>query len=139
MAQQEETHVADSVCEINVTPMIDILLCLIIIFMVSAAPPPTHKQAIALPENVPIEQPSDKDATLLVTIEDDGKMTLGTTPLAPEHDAMVEQFKASEKAQSQGRIAIKAGDAVPYGRVIGVMSAAHEANIGSVGIASERL
>jgi biopolymer transport protein ExbD len=135
----EDGRTLDGVCEINVTPMIDVLLSLIIIFMVAAPPPPTHKQEIALPENTPIEQPNDKDATLLVTIEDNGNMSLGSSPMKPEHEAMVEQLKGSEKAQSQGRIAIKAGDKVPYGRVIAVMSAAHEADIPSVGIASDRL
>ncbi len=136
---EDDGRSMEGVCEINVTPMIDVLLSLIIVFMVAAPPPPTHKQTIALPDDTPIEQPQDKDATLLISIEDDGTMTLGNTPMPAVHEAMVAQLVASQKAQDQGRVAIRAGDKVAYGKVIAVMSAAHEAGIASVGIASDRL
>ena len=135
----DELRTLDDVCEINVTPMIDVLLALMLIFMVSAPPPPPHQQPIALPANTPIEQNDDQDATLLLSIEDDGSMTLGNSPLPSEREAMIRRLKASDKAQQQGRIAIKAGDQVPYGTVIAVMSAARESGIASVGIASDRL
>lgn len=125
--------------EINVTPMIDILLCLLIIFVVASPPPPNHKQPIAIPENPAAESPSSPDATLLVEIDDAGRAMLGKTPLSEDFAQMVAQLQASEKAQADDRIAIKAGPRVPYGKVIRVMSAAREAGIESVGIASDRI
>ena len=51
-----------AVAEINVTPMIDVLLSLLIIFMVASPPPPKHQQPIAIPQD-PVEQtPDDPDA-----------------------------------------------------------------------------
>jgi biopolymer transport protein ExbD len=129
----------ETVAEINVTPMIDVLLSLLIIFMVAAKPPPKHKQPISIPKD-PIEQTeNDPDATLLVKIDAAGAVTVGKTPVPGGHDAVVAALKASEKAQSDGRVAVKADDKVPYGKVIDVMAAAREAGIDHVGIASEKL
>jgi biopolymer transport protein ExbD len=124
--------------EINVTPMIDVLLSLLIIFMVAAPPPPKQQQPLQLPVNAPVETPSSPNATLLVTIDKDGSMKLGEEPLTDDFDAMVKAFATNEKAQSDNKVAIKADEDVPYGKVIRVMSAAREADIQSVGVASER-
>ena len=129
----------ETLAEINVTPMIDVLMSLLIIFLVAAKPPPKHKQPIAIPKD-PVEQTeNDPDATLLIKVEVGGAVTIGKTPVSGGHNALVEALKANEKAQADGRVAIKAADEVPYGSVIDVMAAAREAGIDHVGIASERL
>ena len=136
MADEPQT---DTVAEINVTPMIDVLLSLLIIFMVAAKPPPKHKQPIAIPKD-PVEQTQDDpDATLLIKVAADGKVTVGKTPVGEGYEALVAALKASEKAQADGKVAVKADDKVPYGSVIDVMAAAREAGIPHVGIASEKL
>ena len=66
----------EAVAEINVTPMIDVLLSLLIIFMVAAKPPPKHKQPIAIPKD-PIEQTeNDPNATLLIKIDAAGLVSV---------------------------------------------------------------
>lgn len=139
MATQIKEGGDDTLVEINVTPMVDVLLSLLIIFMVSSPKPPNENIPIAVPQNAVVQQPSDPNATLLVTIEADGTARLGKEPLSPDYDGMVKQLEANEKAQADGRIAIKGADKAKYGWVIRVMAAAHEAGIGSVGIASEKL
>jgi biopolymer transport protein ExbD len=129
----------DSVAEINVTPMIDVLMSLLIIFMVAAQPPPKHKQPIAIPQDAIEQTENDPNATLLVKIDANGAVSIGKNPVTGGHDALVEALKANEKAQTDGKVAIKADGKVPYGSVVDVMAAAHEAGIPHVGIASERL
>ncbi len=129
----------DTLVEINVTPMVDVLLSLLIIFMVASPKPPNEQIPISVPKTSVVEQPSDPNATLLVTIDADGNARLGKEPLAKDYDAMVKQLRDNEKAQTDGRIAIKGEDKSKYGWVIRVMSAAHEAGIDRVGIASEKL
>ena len=129
----------DTVCEINVTPMIDVLLSLLIIFMVAAPPPPNEQQPISLPTNPATVQPDNPDATLLITIGDNGEVSLGETQLPSDFQGMVEQLRTNPKAQADGRIAVTASNKVAYGDVIRVMSAAREAGIASVGLASDRL
>lgn len=129
----------EPVADINMTPMIDVLMSLLIIFMVAAKPPPKHKQPIAIPED-PVEQTeNDPNATLLLKIDAAGAVTLGKTPVDGSREALVKALTDNEKAQSDSKIAIKADGKTPYGKVIDVMAAAREAGIASVGIASERL
>lgn len=139
MAAQLNDSSDDTLVEINVTPMVDVLLSLLIIFMVASPKPPNEQIPISVPKNATVEQPSDPNATLLVTIGEDGKARLGKEPLAADYDKMVEQLRNNEKAQTDGRIAIKGEDKARYGWVVRVMAAAHEAGIPRVGIASEKL
>ena len=129
----------DVSAEINVTPMIDVLLSLLIIFMVAAPPPTSEQQPITIPQDPVAETPDDPNATLLISITNDGKATLGETPLPADYAGKVEAIKASEKAMQDNRLAVQAEAKVPYGKVIELMSAAREAGVGSVGLASERL
>lgn len=129
----------DVSAEINVTPMIDVLLSLLIIFMVASPPPSGEQQPISIPQDPIAETPNDPNATLLISIDADGKATLGETPLPDDYAGRVKAIKESEKAQADGRLAVNADGKVAYGQVIEVMSAAREAGIPSVGLASERL
>ena len=138
-AQVNDGSGDETLVEINVTPMVDVLLSLLIIFMVASPKPPNEKIPISVPKNAAVQQPSDPNATLLVTIEADGSARLGKEPLAKDYDQMVKQLAANEKAQTDGKIAIKGADKAKYGWVIRVMAAAHEAGIDKVGIASEKL
>lgn len=139
MATQIKEGGDETLVEINVTPMVDVLLSLLIIFMVASPKPPNEQIPISVPKDAVIQQPSDPNATLLVTIDEKGNARLGKEPLASDYDKMVEQLQKNEKAQTDGRIAIKGEDKAKYGLVIRVMAAAHEAGIGKVGIASEKL
>jgi biopolymer transport protein TolR len=129
----------ETVSEINVTPMVDVLLCLLIIFMVASPTSPNEKMTIAVPKNAVTQAPSDPNATLLVTVDAQGNAKLGQDPLPKDYAGMVQALSKNEKAQADGRIAIKGEDKAKYGNVIRVMSAAHEAGIAKVGIASEKL
>ena len=98
-----------------------------------------QRAARGIPDDPVAEQPDDPNATLLITVAEDGSATLGETALPADYPGIVEAIRGSEKAQADGRLAIQAADKVPYGRVITLMSAAREAGVSSVGLASERL
>src|SRR5688572_4406867 len=85
-----------TLCEINVTPMVDVLLYLLIIFMISAPTPPNESIPLAVPQDSKVENPSDPNATLMVTIEDNGEVRLGKQVLSKDYDEMVEQFRKNE-------------------------------------------
>ncbi len=125
--------------EINVTPMVDVLLSLLIIFMVSQPSPANEQIPLAVPQDAVVQNPSDPNASLLISVEPDGTVKLGKEPLPPDYDKMVEAFKNNEKAQEDDKVVVKGDDKAKYGVVIKVMAAAHEAGIEQVGVASERL
>lgn len=129
----------DSLCEINVTPMVDVLLCLLIIFMVAAPPPANTQMPLDIPTASKQEGPVDPSATLLLTIDAAGNAILGQQPLSADYATLVGELKANQKLQSDGKVAIDPAVGVRYGQVVRMMAAAHEAGIGAVGIASDRL
>jgi biopolymer transport protein ExbD len=139
MAMSTDAGEGEPLVEINVTPMVDVLLSLLIIFMVASPEPPNEQLPLNIPQSTPVQQPDDPNASLLLTIEDDGSARLGKAPLSSKYEEMVEQLQANEKAQADDKIVISAAPKVPYGRVIRVMAAAHEAGIAEVGVASDRL
>ncbi|MBL9105041.1 MAG: biopolymer transporter ExbD [Myxococcales bacterium] len=129
-----------AMCEINVTPMVDVLLCLLIIFMVATPPPANTQMPLDIPTAPTTAPPAnDPTATLLISIDAAGRATLGNQPLSADYTAMVAELKANPKLQNDGKCAIDAAKGVTYGQVIRVMGAAHEAGVTSVGIASDRL
>ncbi len=129
----------DALAEINVTPMTDVLLCLLIIFMVAQPSKGAEQIPLSVPQDAVVQNPADPNAALLVTIDVDGNAKLGETPLSRDYDEMIEQFKKNPKAQADDKLVISAEDKTKYGRVIRVMAAAHEAGISEVGIASKKL
>lgn len=129
----------EPLAEINVTPMVDVLLSLLIIFMVATPEPPNEQLPLNVPQEAVVQQPDDPNASLLITIEDDGTVRLGKTTLPKRYADMVAQLEKNEKAQADDKVVLTAGPKVPYGQVIQVMAAAHEAGIDQVGIASDRL
>ncbi|HET6581784.1 MAG TPA: biopolymer transporter ExbD [Nannocystaceae bacterium] len=130
----------EAVCEINVTPMVDVLLCLLIIFMVASPVTPNEQLQITMPKDSLTKAPTPQaDSKLLVTVEPDGTATLGTEALSRDYDAMVKQFENNEKVKTDDKVVITGKPTTPYGEIIRVMTAAHEAGIGEVSVASERL
>ncbi len=129
----------EPVCEINVTPMVDVLLCLLIIFMVASPKPPNEQIEITVPKESVTQVPSDPNSPLLVEVQADGTAKLGQLVLSSKYDEMLKQFQDNEKAQADSKVVVSAKGAATYGAVIRVMTAAHEAGIADVGIASDRL
>jgi biopolymer transport protein TolR len=129
-----------AMCEINVTPMVDVLLCLLIIFMVASPPPANTQMPLDIPTASKTTPPADDpSATLLLSIDAAGNAKLGTQPLSADYATMVTELKANEKLMNDGKCAIDAAKGVSYGQVVRLMGAAHEAGVTSVGIASDRL
>ncbi len=125
--------------EINVTPMVDVLLSLLIIFMVSQPSPANEQIPLNVPQDAVVQNPSDPNASLLVSIAADGSVKLGKAPIPSDYEGMVKAFEANEKAQEDDKVVVKGDDKAKYGVIVKVMAAAHEAGIDQVGVASERL
>ena len=105
--------------EINVTPFIDVVLVLLIIFMVAAPLAPVDV-AVDLPASTASPQPRP-EKPLFLTIKADHSLALGDKTLAPKALAgALDQASGGDKAQ---RVFLQADRTVDYGQLMEVMNA----------------
>jgi biopolymer transport protein ExbD len=104
--------------EINVTPFIDVMLVLLIIFMV-AAPLATVDIAVNLPTSTAEQQPRP-DKPIFLTVKADLTLALGDDPVAP--DALGAALGAVTTGDKDRRIFLRADKTVPYGQIMEVMN-----------------
>jgi biopolymer transport protein ExbD len=107
-----ETH------EINVTPFIDVILVLLIIFMV-AAPLATVDVGVDLPASAAKPQPRP-DKPVYLTIQQDLKLSVG--PQTVERTALVEALQTATKGDREQRVFLRADKTVAYGELMNVMN-----------------
>jgi biopolymer transport protein TolR len=119
--------------EINVTPFVDVMLVLLIIFMVTA---PMMQQGIDvdLPETTtqPIRV---QDEPLILTVKKDGKVHVGRReiPQAELRDKLVAIFEGRDSRE----LFLRADKEAPYGVVVKALSAAREAGATKLGMVTE--
>ena len=110
--------------EINVTPFVDVMLVLLVIFMV-AAPLMTAGVPLNLPETAATAVPSESEEPLVISIPAEGEITLMNAPVA-EAELMPRLRAVLEERQSD-RIFLRADGSNPYARVVQVMGALNAA------------
>jgi biopolymer transport protein TolR len=119
--------------EINVTPMVDVMLVLLIIFMVTA---PLIQQGVKvkLPDAraTPVEA---KDKKLIVTIDASKNVFIGDVQVPLEQ--LEEKLKTNAKAQQDKELYLHADRDLPYGVVVEVMAAAQRAGVDNVGMVTD--
>jgi len=118
--------------EINVTPLVDVMLVLLIIFMV--ATPMLHR---GLSVNLPRTEskPLKAEEVLIITITKDKIITLGKTPLILSD--LEERLEKIATAQPDRPIYLRADKDLSYGFVIQVMAAIRKAGIQNLGMVTE--
>ncbi|MDR2366937.1 MAG: protein TolR [Deltaproteobacteria bacterium] len=120
--------------DINVTPMVDVMLVLLIIFMV-AAPMMTQGLEVDLPK-VDANVMQTDNTMIIITVDAEGQVLLDGTRLAniENLDAQIRQVMRTKGTE---RLFLKADKSVPYGRVAGIMGALRVAGIVNVGLVTE--
>jgi biopolymer transport protein ExbD/biopolymer transport protein TolR len=109
----EKPEGARPMSDINMTPLIDVMLVLLVIFMITA-PLMTASLRLDLPKSE-AATPSDAPSFIAVAITPDGKLHLGDDEL----DAAAFQQRVAElgRANPQMEVQLRADKAVPYGQV----------------------
>ena len=125
---------AKPMSEINVTPFVDVMMVLLIIFMV-AAPLQVVGVPIELPRTAAQSLPTEQETPLTVTLTADGAVTIQTTEVVDGE--IVGRLQAILTERTSDRVFLRADAAVPYGRVAMVMGAMNAAGITNIGLVTD--
>jgi biopolymer transport protein ExbD/biopolymer transport protein TolR len=115
--------------DINMTPLIDVMLVLLVIFMI-AAPLMTSSLKLDLPR-ASGASPQNAPATLAVALDADGQLYLGDekTDVA----ALTLRAQAAARADASTEVQLRADQKVPYGRVAELIGQLQEAGLSRIG------
>jgi biopolymer transport protein TolR len=126
--------------EINVTPFVDVMLVLLIIFMVTA-PLLSAGVAIDLPQSKAKELPAQNDQPVTITVDAKGQFFLGEEKTALGLDDLVKKLSAiangKGKSGQDERIFVRGDRKVDYGAVMQVMGRISAAGFRKVALVTE--
>ncbi len=138
MASKKRLPVAAPVSDINVTPMVDVMLVLLIIFMVVT---PMLQKGVSV-EKVKANNPiamkdADKEDAILVSITRNGDTFLGTTRMAP--DQMPSKIKDMLTNKPEKVVYISADRRAKYERVVTVIDEIRNAGVEQLGMLADEV
>lgn len=123
--------------EINVTPFVDVMLVLLIIFMISA-PLLVNGVPLDLPQSSAEPLQSDRTPPLTISLDEQGRLAIGYTYYATS-DILIEKLKAQrarDPAQKNQRIFVRAAKTVEYQKVLQLLADIQKAGFAHVSLAS---
>jgi biopolymer transport protein TolR len=126
-------HRRAPMAEINVTPFVDVMLVLLIIFMVTA-PLLVSGVPVELPESRanPLDQ---KDEPLDISIDKEGQVFVDSQPVSQgELSARLEQIAAEQNPQNPRQIMLRGDTAISYGEMMKVMGELNRVGLNSVSL-----
>ena len=126
--------------EINVTPMVDVMLVLLIIFMVVT---PFLQQGItvAIPrdlKNPDEDQAINKESSVIISVPKDGDYYLGKKKVSIDDLKTAVEKALANKKEEDKIVYIKSGVEVSYGEVVKVINAVREKGVDKIGLVADR-
>jgi biopolymer transport protein TolR len=120
--------------EINITPMVDVMLVLLIIFMV-AAPLLTVGVPVELPKTAASALPTEQEEPLTVTLTASGETLIMKEPIA--RDALIPKLRAIAAERKDDKLFLRADGAIPYATVMEVMGALNAGGFRNIGLVTD--
>ena len=122
------------VAEINVTPFVDVMLVLLIVFMV-AAPLLTVGVDVDLPKTAAGALPSESEEPLTVTLTAEGAIVIQTTETLETE--FLTRLRGIAQERADDKVFLRADGAIPYARVMQVMGAMNAAGFDNIGLVTD--
>jgi biopolymer transport protein TolR len=121
--------------DINVTPLVDVMLVLLIIFMVTA-PMMMQGVSVSLPKTTSKTLPSEKEH-LIITVDRNQQIYINDYKV--ELEALQAKLQKIYEGRSDEKVYLRADKSVPYGVVVRVMSEVKNAGVEKLGMVTEPL
>ena len=132
---QRESRRRSALAQINVTPFVDVMLVLLIIFMVTA--PMLEKGVdVALPEVENAPNLSAAKQPLIVTVTSKGTLMVGKNQVETP-DKLIPVLQQILSGRDDKTVYLEADRKVPYGRVVQVMAAMKRAGVAKLGMVAQ--
>ncbi len=132
---QRESRRRSALAQINVTPFVDVMLVLLIIFMVTA--PMMEKGVdVALPEIENAPNLAAAKEPLIVTVTRKGDLLVGKNKVA-DTDKLIPVLQQVLSSKEDKTVYLEADKKVPYGRVVQVMAAMKKAGVAKLGMVAQ--
>ncbi|QXZ08615.1 biopolymer transporter ExbD [Comamonas sp. Y33R10-2] len=128
---------ADSpISAINVTPLVDVMLVLVVIFIL-AAPMLAASLRVQLPKAQAAQQqvPAGKGDAMMIEVSPQGEIWIQGA--AVDDAAVQQQLKQLAQSNPQAEVQLRADTSVPYGRVVQLMGWAHAAGLSRIGFVTD--
>ena len=119
--------------EINVTPLVDVMLVLVVIFIITA-PLLVSSIRLDLPGSG-AAKPNDAPRFVTVALDASGRLFLNDRPVT--QDQLASSLLASGRSNPDTEVQLRADQSVPYSRIVDVMSAAQKAGLNRIGFVAE--
>ena len=120
--------------EINVTPFVDVMLVLLIIFMV-AAPLLTVGVPVELPDTAANALPAEDEEPLTLTLTADGEVILQNTPI--NLDELIPRMRAIAAERQDDKIFLRADGSIRYEVVVQIMGALNAGGFNNIGLVTD--
>jgi biopolymer transport protein TolR len=132
MAFNLNTSRRTAMSEINVTPLVDVMLVLLIIFMVTA-PMMQEGVTVELPQAKGAPLTKEQDSTpVIIAISETGNIFVDEAPVQEER--LPERILEATKDRPSGEVYLRADKSVPYGTVVRIMGALKGAGVANLGM-----
>ena len=134
---QEGASGDEPIGAINVTSLVDVMFCLLIMFMVATQLMSSDAMDVDLPVGRGEEITEEEFFYSILSVDKNGKVFLGTLPLSQDKAKMTEEIKNNVKIQEDGKVFIQGDKNVDYERIVDVLVALKEAEVSSVGFVAD--
>ncbi|MEQ1610807.1 MAG: protein TolR [Hyphomonadaceae bacterium] len=119
--------------DINVTPMVDVMLVLLVVFMITA-PMLATGVAVTLPKTAAEQLQTEKERPLVVTVDKDSKIYVGMEKEPIPLKELAPMLMALAENNLEKRVYVRGDEAVPYGAVVSVLALLQRAGFKNAGL-----
>lgn len=128
----------EPVSAINVTSLVDVMICLLIIFMVATPMlTPEGELAVELPAARGEQITEEEFLYTIISVDKTGRAFLGTLPLSAEPDKMKQEIANNVKIKEDGKVFLQGDKNVEHGKIVDILVALKDAEVSEVAFVTD--